>query len=81
MLTLQIPDINPSDQQLAAAIRTEISCLLYQQQVWSLGQAATFAGLAYIQFQDLLAAKNILLNYGQSDLEQDLNEIDKFLAE
>lgn len=81
MLTLQIPDINPADLQLAQAIRIEVSSLLYQQQVWSIGQAARFAGLPYIQFQDLLASKNIPLNYDQSDLEEDIETINKFLAE
>ena len=81
MLTLQIPDVNPTDHQLAKAIRIEVGSLLYQQQVWSMGQAARFAGIPYIQFQDLLASKNIPLNYDQSDLEQDMEAIDKFLAE
>lgn len=81
MLTLQIPDINPSDQKLTQAIRLEISSLLYQQQVWSMGQAARFAGLPYIQFQDFLAGKNISLNYDKSDLALDLESIKKYRSE
>lgn len=81
MLTLQIPDINPSDQKITQAIRLEISMLLYQRQAWSMGQAARFAGLPYIQFQDLLAEKNISLNYDEFDLALDLDSIKKYRSE
>ena len=75
ILTLQIPDINPSDQQLAQTIRIEIAGLLYQQGIWSMEQAARFAGMPYAQFQDILASKNIPLNYDEEDLEDDIESI------
>lgn len=81
MLTIQVPDINPSDQKLALSLRIEIACFLYQKQIWSLGQAAKFVQMPYIQFQDLLVSKNIPLNYDLEEWKKDLNAIEKFLEE
>ncbi|MEM7512009.1 MAG: UPF0175 family protein [Bacteroidota bacterium] len=79
MLTIQIPDINPADEQLAQTIRAEVASVLYQQKVWSLGQAARFTGMAYIQFQDFLASRSIPLNYDEADLMNDIQASKDFM--
>lgn len=81
MLTIQIPDINPTDQGLAQSIRIEIASLLYQEGVWSLGQGARFSAVPYLQFQTLLAQKGIPLNYDEEELEKDFKTIEQFLGE
>lgn len=81
MISLHIPGITHDQQTLAHDIRREVSSLLYQREVWSLGQAAQFTQMPYVDFQMLLAERRIPLNYDQTALEEDLAEVEKFLAE
>lgn len=50
----------------------EVAVTLYQRDKLSLGQAARLAGMGKIQFQHLLASREIPLNLDVSDLEKDI---------
>jgi predicted HTH domain antitoxin len=59
---------NMTQQELA----TELAVALYQREKLSLGQAADLAGVRKMQFQDLLASRDIPLNLDVADLEKDI---------
>ncbi|MBA3945664.1 MAG: UPF0175 family protein [Herpetosiphonaceae bacterium] len=46
--------------------------VLYQRQAVSLGKAAKIAGLTQIQFQHLLASRQLPIHYSEADLDADL---------
>mgnify|MGYP006267123795 CR=1 FL=1 len=81
MISLHIPGLTHEQQALAQDIRQEISLLLYQRQIWSLGQAAQFAQIPYVDVQTLLAERRIPLNYDQAAWEEDLATVEDCLAE
>lgn len=55
-----------------AELLQEIAVTLFQQDRLTLGQAASFAGLAQLEMQRLLASRRIPLHYSLEDLEHDL---------
>lgn len=75
MVTLHIPDADPKDRNLAAALRQEVALLMYQRQHWSLGQAARYAGMPYVVFQQLLGDRGIYMNYDEEDFLADIETI------
>lgn len=70
-----------SDEELAAArlsadqLRREIAGLLFQQDRFTLGQASSFAGMTQLDFQRLLASRQIPMHYGVADFEADLRAL------
>ena len=50
----------------------ELAVTLYQREKLSLGQAAGLAGMRKMQFQHLLASREIPLNLDVADLEKDI---------
>lgn len=50
----------------------ELAVTLYQREKLSLGQAAVLAGMRKMQFQHLLASREIPLNLDVADLEKDI---------
>lgn len=77
MLTLHIPDADPQNRALTAEIRREVALLMYQHQTWSMGQAARYAGMPYILFQQLLGDRGIFINYDESDFLTDVETLRK----
>ena len=75
MLTLHIPDADPHNRALTADIRREIALLMYRHQTYSLGQAARFAGMPYVHFQQLLSDRGIEVNYDEADFLADLETL------
>jgi predicted HTH domain antitoxin len=78
-----------SDEILDAAHMTEteflqeIAILLYEKGKLSLGKASKLARMGRIQFQLLLASRQIPINYGIEDFETDLKTLrqkSRFLA-
>lgn len=59
---------NMTQQELA----TELAVALYQREKLSMGQAADLAGMRKMQFQYLLASRDIPLNLDVTDLEKDI---------
>lgn len=60
-----------SDQELLI----EIAVMLFQQERMSLGQASKLANLNYVQFQELLAKRNIPLHYDIEEFEEDVKTL------
>lgn len=77
MLTLQIPDVDPQDSALTAEIRREVALLMYQHEMWSLGQAARYAGMPYVLFQQLLGERKIPMNYDVEDFLADVDTLSR----
>jgi predicted HTH domain antitoxin len=53
----------------------EVAVLLYQKGKLSLGKASKLARMGRIQFQLLLASRQIPINYGIEDFEADLQTL------
>ena len=64
-----------------AEMRTELAVVLYQKRKLSMGKAAKLAGIPRIQFQFLLASREIPVNYDVEDLKQDLETLRQLDAE
>lgn len=70
-----------SDDVLQAAkiseadLMREIAVLLFQQERITLGKASQLAGLDQIEFQQLLAARNICLHYDVAEYDADIKSL------
>ena len=67
--TLQLA--NMTEQQLLQ----EIAIMLYQKGKLTFGQATQFAQINYAQFQMLLGTNQIPVNYGTTELLEDVETI------
>lgn len=75
---LTIPDeILQATRMTEAELRQEIAVLLYQKQKLSLGQASRLAEMPRIQFQHLLASRQVPIHYDIADVEADLDTLRK----
>jgi predicted HTH domain antitoxin len=75
-MSLTIPDqLLRSARITADELRVEIAVVLYQQEKLTLAQAARFARMGRFEFQNLLASREIPLNYDVADFEQDLKNL------
>lgn len=68
-------DILYATHMTEAEFLQEIAVSLYQKGKLSLGKASQLAGMGRIQFQMLLASRQIPINYGIEDFEADLNTL------
>jgi predicted HTH domain antitoxin len=72
-MTFTLPDeLLRSTRLTEAELRTEFALVLFQQERLTLGQAALLAGLPQLDFQRVLASRQIPLHYGIEAMEQDL---------
>lgn len=71
-ITIDLPD---TLQISEADLRTELAISLFQQERITLGTASQLAGLHQIEFQKLIASRNIAIHYNIEDLEQDLKSL------
>lgn len=53
----------------------EIAVLLFQQERFTLGQASRFARMNQLQFQRLLASRQISLHYDVTELREDVKSL------
>jgi predicted HTH domain antitoxin len=53
----------------------EIAILLFQQERFTLGQASRFARMNQLQFQRLLASRQISLHYDVTELREDVESL------
>jgi predicted HTH domain antitoxin len=58
-------------------LRQEIAILLFQKEKLTLAQASKFAGMNRIQFQHLLASRQIPIRYNIEDFNRDLETLRK----
>ena len=77
-MQLEIPDhiarhISLNEKELLL----EFAIFLYQQQVLSMRAAADFAQLSWVEFERILAERNIPLPYSEDDLDKDLENLEK----
>lgn len=67
VMVIELPDIGMSEQEL----RQELAITLFQQNKASLAKAARIAGISRLDFQHLLAAREIAVHYTIADWEED----------
>jgi predicted HTH domain antitoxin len=73
---LQITDDELQAARLSAEeLRREIAVFLFQQDRFTLGQASTFAGMSQLDFQRLLASRQIPIHYDIADFDEDLRTL------
>jgi predicted HTH domain antitoxin len=63
-----LQQLQMSDTELLA----EIAILFFQQERFTLGQASQFAGMNQLEFQRLLARRQISLHYDLAELREDV---------
>jgi len=72
-VSLTIPDALLQSARISEAeLRQEIAVLLCQHDKLTLAQASRFAHLSRLQFQHLLASRQIPVHYDVTDFEEDL---------
>jgi predicted HTH domain antitoxin len=72
-MTLTLPDdLIRSTGLTEAELQAEFALALFREEKLTLGQAALLAGLPQLDFQRLLASRDIPLHYGTEAMEQDL---------
>ncbi|HXP88797.1 MAG TPA: UPF0175 family protein [Bryobacteraceae bacterium] len=72
-MPLTLPDeLLQSTKLTEAELKAELALALFQQDRLTLGQAAALANLPQLEFQRLLASREIPLHYGLEAMEQDL---------
>ncbi len=72
-MSLTIPDeVLHSARMSPAELRREIAVMLYRDEKLTLAQASRLAEMPRLQFHHLLASRDVLMHFDESDLEQDL---------
>ena len=75
-MTIEIPDHfvarAPFTEQ---EIRVDVLAFLYQKRVLTLEKAARLAGVTRLDFQHILADRQIPIHYDLADLEMDLRHL------
>ena len=72
-MAVTIPDdIVQATRMTEGELRQEIALLLFQREKLTLAQASRLAGASRLQFQHLLASRQIPVHYDEADFEADL---------
>ncbi|MBW4500937.1 MAG: UPF0175 family protein [Scytonema hyalinum WJT4-NPBG1] len=58
-----------------AELKQEIAVMLFQKEKLTLGQASRLAGINQLQFQHLLASRQIPVHYDVEDFEADIKTL------
>ncbi|MGC9528100.1 MAG: UPF0175 family protein [Limnospira sp.] len=75
-MSITIPDdIFQSTGMSEAELKLEIAVMLYQTEKLTLGNASRLAGMNQLNFQQLLASRNICIHYDVEDLKQDIQTL------
>jgi len=75
-MSFVIPDdILQATRMTEEELRQEIAVLLFQKEKLTLGQACGLAGMSRLQFQHLLASRQIPMHYDVTEFEEDLKTI------
>ena len=75
-MSLVIPaEIVQATHMTEAELAQEIAVLLFQKEKLTLEQASRFAGMSQLQFQHLLASRQIPVHYDVADFEVDLKTL------
>lgn len=77
-MSLVIPDeIVKATQMSEEELKKEIAVHLFEKERLTLGQAASLAEMSYLQFQHLLASREIPIHYDLDEFEDDLDTLKK----
>jgi predicted HTH domain antitoxin len=68
-------DILQTARMTEEELRLELAVLLFQKERLTLAQAGRLAGMNRLQFQHLLASRQIPVHYDVAELEQDLDTL------
>jgi len=75
-MRLIIPDeILQATKMSVDELKQEIAILLFQKEKLTLGQASRLAGMSQIQFQHLLARRQIPIHYDVAEFDEDLKTL------
>lgn len=75
-MSIVIPDdIFQATKMTEDELRKEIAVLLFQKEKLTLGQGSRLAGMSQLQFQHLLASRQIPLHYDVSEFEEDMKTL------
>ena len=75
-MSLVIPDeILHTARMTAAELVREIAVLLFQKEKLTLGQASRLARMSQLQFQFLLASRQIAVHYDVAEFDADLQTL------
>lgn len=76
MKMVAIPeDILQATRMSDEELKQEIAVMLFQKEKLTLGQAAHLAGMSQLQFQHLLASRQIPVHYDVEEFEEDLQTL------
>lgn len=67
------------EAELPRKIREALAIELYREELVSLGKAAEIAGLSVAEMMEVLATREVPLNYGPTDLESDISALEDAL--
>jgi predicted HTH domain antitoxin len=76
-ITLDIPNdihkaLHVTPAEAEKRLKLELAVSLYAQGALSQGKAAELAGMSYLDFNDVLAARKIPMHYGEKELAEDI---------
>ena len=77
-MSFVIPDeIVQATRMTPGELSQEIAVLLFQKEKLTLGQASRLVGMTRLQFQHLLASRQIPVHYDVAEFEKDLETLKK----
>lgn len=77
-MAVVIPDeVLESASMNAEELQQEVAVMLFQKERLTLAQAAELAGMSRLEFQHLLASRQIPLHYDVAEFEEDLQTLRK----
>ncbi|MBI2089664.1 MAG: UPF0175 family protein [Deltaproteobacteria bacterium] len=68
-------DILQATRMSEEELKRELAILLFQKEKLTLGQASRLAGMNLLQFQHLLASRQIPVHYDVAEFEEDLKAL------
>jgi predicted HTH domain antitoxin len=75
-MSLLIPDELVQASGLSEAeLLQELVLLLFQREKLTLGRASRLLGMTQLEFQALLASRNLYIHYGVEDLHEDVRNL------
>ena len=77
-IVLEIPDeiqiaMGLPPEEVERELLKELALALYQREIFSVGKAGEFAGMNRWDFEALLSERGIARQYGQEELDEDIN--------
>ncbi|MEK6657978.1 MAG: UPF0175 family protein [Nitrospirota bacterium] len=70
-------DILQATRLTEEELKIEVAVLLFQKEKLTLAQASRLAGMSRLQFQHLLASRQIPVHYDEAEFEEDLDTLKK----